>query len=265
MRVLWVFAHPEPRSLTAQLRTAGITALREAGHEVIESDLYAMNWNPVVTAEDFAHDGAERLDVANESEAALRTGRLAADIRAEHEKLAWADTVVLHFPLWWYGMPAIMKGWLDRVLVQGYAYGVRDPESGRTRRYGDGGLAGKRATAVVSVGAHTGLGPRGIHGDLTEVLFPLLHGTFFYTGMEVIEPVIIPGTNRVSHERFAAITADLRARLLTLPTTPPIPYRHQDSGDYDADWNLHQANHPGASGLGIHRNNGESRWAASAR
>ncbi|MEV0433525.1 NAD(P)H-dependent oxidoreductase [Nocardia sp. NPDC050413] len=138
MRVLWVFAHPEPRSLTAQLRTAGIAALREAGHEVIESDLYAMNWNPVVTAGDFAYDGVERLDVAEESEAALRTGRLAADIRAEHDKLAWADTVVLHFPLWWYGMPAIMKGWLDRVLVQGYAYGVRDPESGRTRRYGDG-------------------------------------------------------------------------------------------------------------------------------
>ncbi|WP_280340038.1 NAD(P)H-dependent oxidoreductase [Nocardia neocaledoniensis] len=264
MRVLWVLAHPEPRSLTAQLRTAGIAALRAAGHEVIESDLYAMHWNPVVTAADFAEDGVGRLDVANDSESALRTGRLAADIRAEHEKLAWADTVVLHFPLWWYGMPAIMKGWLDRVMVQGYAYGVRDPESGRTRRYGDGGLAGRRATAVVSVGAHAGLGPRGIHGDLTEVLFALLHGTFFYTGMEVVEPVIIPGTNRVSDERFATIAADLRTRLLALPTTPAIPYRHQDSGDYDADWNLRQTHLPGATGLRIHRDDDESPWAATA-
>ncbi|MEV0433526.1 hypothetical protein [Nocardia sp. NPDC050413] len=116
----------------------------------------------------------------------------------------------------------------------------------------------------MSVGAHAGLGPRGIHGDLTEVLFPLLHGTFFYTGMEVIEPVIVPGTNRVSHEHFAAITADLRTRLLALPTTPPIPYRHQDSGDYDGDWNLRPAEHPGGSGLGIHCLDSESRWAAPA-
>jgi NAD(P)H dehydrogenase (quinone) len=253
MRVLWVMAHPEPRSLTGRMRTEGVAALRQAGHAVRESDLYPMGWNPVVTAADFAHDGRDRLDVAGASERALRSGDLAPDIRAEHDKLAWADTVVLHFPLWWFGMPAIMKGWLDRVLVQGYAYGVRDPETGRTRRYGDGGLAGRRALAVVSVGAHAGIGPRGLHGDLSEVLFPLLHGAFWYTGMSVAEPVVMSGANRVEPARYDELAAHLRERLLTLPDSPPIPYRYQDGGEYDTDWNLRPGIAAGESGLGIHR------------
>ncbi|MEN5074885.1 NAD(P)H-dependent oxidoreductase [Isoptericola cucumis] len=265
MKVLWVLAHPEPRSLTGRLRDDGVQALRAGGHEVVESDLYAMGWNPVVTAADFgaAVDGpagpasadrhaGDRLDVAAASERALRSGTLAADVRAEHDKLAWADTVVLQFPLWWHGVPAIMKGWLDRVFVQGYAYGVRDPRTGRTRRYGDGGLAGRRALAVVTVGAGTGLGPRGLHGDLTEVLFPLLHGTFWYTGMQVAEPVAVRGANRLDDEGYEQAAKTLRERLLTLPTGPFVPYRRQDGGDYDTRGELRADVAPGASGLGAH-------------
>jgi len=253
MRVLWVLAHPEPRSLTARLRDEGVRALRGAGHEVVESDLYAMGWNPVVTAADFggAVGDGDRLDVAGASERALRGGTLAPDIRAEHDKLARADTVVVQFPLWWHGTPAILKGWLDRVLVQGYAYNVRD-DAGRTRRYGDGGLAGRRALAVVTVGAGTGLGPRGLHGDLSEVLFPLLHGTFWYAGMRVAEPVLVPGANRLDDAGFTAAAEGLRRRLLALPDGPFVPYRHQDGGDYDARGELCDAVAPGRRGLGVH-------------
>jgi len=254
MQVLWVLAHPEPRSLTARLRDEGVRTLRAHGHDVVQSDLYAMGWNPVVTAADFGdtvQDG-DRLDVAAASERALRDGTLAPDIRAEHDKLAWADTVVVQFPLWWHGTPAILKGWLDRVLVQGYAYGVRAPATGRTRRYGDGGLAGRRALAVVTVGAGTGLGPRGLHGDLTEVLFPLLHGTFWYTGMQVARPVLVPGANRLDDDGWAAAAAGLRERLLTLPDGPFLPYRHQDGGDYDRHGELCDALAPGRGGLGVH-------------
>jgi hypothetical protein len=83
MRVLWVSAHPEPRSLTGALRREGIDALRAADHEVRESDLYAMHWNPVVDHADYDHDPAQRLNVLEHSEAAYRTGRLSPDIRAE--------------------------------------------------------------------------------------------------------------------------------------------------------------------------------------
>ncbi|MCQ0011710.1 NAD(P)H-dependent oxidoreductase [Actinomadura madurae] len=172
MNVLWIFAHPEGRSLNGALRDHGAATLRRHGHHVRHSDLYAMGWNPVVGPEDFGHDPAARLIVGAESQRAHAAGALAPDIRAEQDKIAWADALIVQFPLWWYGMPAILKGWFDRVFVQGFAFGVTD-DRGRTLRYGDGGLAGRRALVVTTAGARaTGLGPRGVHGAAEDVLFP---------------------------------------------------------------------------------------------
>ena len=117
MKILWVSAHPEPKSLNAALRSDALSALRGADHDIRTSDLYAMRWNPVVTADDFGHDPHHRLLVGARSGQALTEGTLAPDIRAEQRKLAWADAVIVQFPLWWYGMPAILKGWFDRVFV----------------------------------------------------------------------------------------------------------------------------------------------------
>lgn len=206
MNVLWIFAHPEGRSLNGALRDHGAATLRRHGHHVRHSDLYAMGWNPVVGPEDFGHDPAARLVVGAESQRAHAAGALAPDIRAEQDKIAWADALIVQFPLWWYGMPAILKGWFDRVFVQGFAFGVTD-DRGRTLRYGDGGLAGRRALVVTTAGARaTGLGPRGVHGAAEDVLFPLLHGTLFYTGMDVLPPLVITGADRA-----------------TPPTTPRTP------------------------------------------
>lgn len=253
MKVLWIFAHPEPRSLSGALRDEGLRALRDEGHEVRESDLYAMGWNPVVDATDFGHDPSERLCVAAASRQALETRRLSPDIAAEQRKLDWADTVVVQFPLWWHGMPAILKGWFDRVFVEGYAYGVRPPDGGRPLRYGNGGLAGKRALAVVTVGApEWTLGPRGIHGDIDQVLFPLLHGTLFYAGMRVVPPFIVAGANRISDDDYATTAKALREQLANIDATDPIPFRHQDSGDYDSDLILRPEFAEGREGLAVH-------------
>lgn len=252
MRVLWLFAHPEQRSLNASLRDEGLAALAEQRHEYQVSDLYAMGWNPLVTDADFAHEQDSRLVVGEVASAAHAAGRLSADIRAEQRKLAWADTVVVQFPLWWYGMPAILKGWFDRVFVKGFAFGITD-EQGRTLRYGQGPLAGKRAMIVVSSGAReASLGPRGINGELTELLFPIQHGTMWYTGMSVVPPVLVAGADRMSEAGFVASAAQLRERVLGIWDSEPLAFRYQNSADYDADLVLRADLAPAHEGLGVH-------------
>lgn len=252
MKVLWIYAHPEQRSLNGSLRAAGLDALKADGHEIRESDLYAMRFKPVVDADDFHRESCERLFVGAEQERAYTAGKLADDIREEQEKIAWADTLVFQFPLWWFGPPALLKGWFDRVLVQGFAFGVRDG-AGRTRRYGDGGLAGRRALVVTSVGAReSSFGPRGIHGHIDEVLWPVLHGTFWYTGMAALPPYVVHGADRATPADAERHAEALRSRLRALPSTEPIPYRAEAGPDYDENLVLHADRAPGRTGLGAH-------------
>jgi NAD(P)H dehydrogenase (quinone) len=255
MRVLWIFAHPEARSLSGALRDAGLRALTDLGHEHRSSDLYAMKWKPTVDADDFtAHQPDQPLVVTRASQRAHQTGTLSADIRAEQDKLGWADAVVLQFPLWWAGMPAILKGWFDRVFVKGFAYGVTDPRNrGRTLRYGEGRLAGKRALTVVTAGSpEAPLGPRGINGQLDQLLFPLLHGTLWYAGMTVLSPLVVHGADRVGPGDYDAAVARLRSRVSSLEHERPMPYRRQNGGDYDADLVLCPDVAPGTTGLAAH-------------
>ncbi|MYW63462.1 flavodoxin family protein [Streptomyces sp. SID8379] len=253
MNFLWVFAHPEQRSLNGSLMTDALAALDGLGHAHRVSDLYAMKWKAVVDADDFGGTaGRERLFVGAEQERAYAEGELSADIRAEIEKIAWADVLVFHFPLWWFGPPAILKGWFDRVLVQGLGFGVKAAD-GHTRRYGDGGLAGKRALVVTSVGARpSGFGPRGIHGHVDEVLFPLLHGTFWYTGMAPLEPFVAYGADRHGAADYARTSAALRERLRTLPDAEPLDFRPEAGGEYDEGLVLRPGLAAGRDGLGVH-------------
>lgn len=254
MNVLWVFAHPEATSLNASLRDDGVAALEDAGHRVRMSDLYAMKWKAAVDRDDFTHVEEEPITITRESQTAFESGTLRADIAAEQDKLRWADTLVLQFPLWWYGVPAILKGWIDRVFVKGFAYGVRDPaHPGRTLRYGQGRLEGKRALVITSAGSpQPALGPRGINGEHDLVLFPLLHGTLWYVGMSVLPPVVIHQADRVDQAKYAVDAAHVRERVLTIEHTPPLPYRRQNGGDYDQDLVLRPDLAAGRTGLGVH-------------
>lgn len=253
MKVLWVFAHPEPRSLNGALRDEGLRTLRELGHEYRQSDLYAMGWKAAVDGADFEHDPGERLVVGAVSEEAHAAGRLSDDIRAEQRKIAWADIVVVQFPMWWFGMPAILKGWFDRVFVQGFAFGVRDPQTGRTLRYGDNSLSGKRAMVVTTFGAReASMGPRGIHGDVNDLLFPLQHGILWYTGISVVPPFVVDAANRMSDCEYDTVAKGLRERLRTLPSEAAIPFRYQDRGDYDENLVLRADIVPGQGGLAVH-------------
>lgn len=261
-RLLWVVAHPDPRSLTSALHRVGVDAAERAGYLVEVSDLYAMGFKAALDLDDLgpidaagSADGDDRWSgLAAATARALAAGTLRDDIRAEQAKLRRADTVVLQFPLWWYGTPAILKGWIDRVFSKGFAYGIRDPRHpGRTLRYGDGPLAGRRVQVITTVGSPgPAMGPRGVNGPLDEVLFPLLHGTLWYVGMDVLPPLAVHGADRVDAASFEAAAARIRTRVAELEHTPPIPYRRQNGGDYDDQLVLHDHVAPGRRGLTAH-------------
>jgi NAD(P)H dehydrogenase (quinone) len=252
MKVLWILAHPEARSLNGFLAAEGQRTLRAEGHDVEVSNLYAMGWNPVVDAADYAHDPAEPFLVATAAGRAHARGAVSADIRAEQEKIDRADTIIVQFPMWWFGMPAILKGWFDRVWHKGYAYGRRGAR-GQWVGYGDGFLAGKRALAVVTMGGPPWFyGERGIHGAVDDLLFPLQHGMLFYAGAKVLPPVLIPGIDRFTPEDGATAAKQLSERLLAIPATAPIAYRAANSGDYDERLVLRPEVAPGRTGLRVH-------------
>jgi NAD(P)H dehydrogenase (quinone) len=111
MKILLVFAHPEPQSLNAALRDVAIEELTRQSHEVKNSDLYAMNWQSEVDWRDFRSLAPDaRLKVATASGDAFHGGGLTEDVEAEQQKMLRADVLILQFPLWWFSMPAILKG-----------------------------------------------------------------------------------------------------------------------------------------------------------
>jgi len=259
MRVFIVHAHPEPASLNGSLTDLAVSTLTGAGHEVQVSDLYAMRWKATVDADDFGSAATHPLQVDKNSGSALAAGTLAPEIVAEQDKLRWADAVILQFPLWWYSMPAIMKGWVDRVFTFGFGYGVGEhSDSKYGERYGEGTLAGKRALLSVTIGGkESHYTDRGINGPVDDLLFPIQHGILYYTGMAVLQPNLVYAANRVSAEDFSVAAKSWQQRLLTLADTEPIPYRKQNGGDYEIPSMLlrDSLESLGDKGFGLHMRN----------
>lgn len=184
MKVLIVYAHPEPDSFGgAMLRTA-LQALESDGHEVRVSDLYGMGFEPVASAADFQQRRfPDRLQYDREQKlASEKPDGFSPDIRAELDKLLWCDHLVFQFPLWWFSVPAILKGWIDRVLANGTAYG-------QGKRLDTGGLKGRRAMLAFSTGCFEDMmAPDGLLGGLDIVLWHLHAGTFRYCGLTCCGP-----------------------------------------------------------------------------
>lgn len=256
MNVLLVHAHPEPRSLNGALKDFAVQRMTQAGHTVQVSDLYDMRWKAVLDADDnTAPRAGERFDASADSMQAYRNGTQRIDIADEQDKLRWADALILQFPLWWFSMPAILKGWVDRVYACGFAYGVGEhSDSHWGDRYGEGTLSGKRAMLVVSTGGwDSHYAPRGINGPIDDVLFPIQHGILFYPGFDVLPPHVIYRSGKMDASRFAQESDALGQRLDALWTTPPIAFRQQNAGDYLIPaLTLRPALAPGQSGFGIH-------------
>jgi len=232
VRVLVVLAHPEPRSFNGVLARTAVSVLQEAGHEVRLSDLYAMRFKAVADADDFSGDledpGYLRLD--REQTAAHRRDGLAADIVAEQELVAWADLLVLQYPMWWFGPPAILKGWADRVFTRGFAYLPG-------RKYDTGMLAGKTAMVSVTTGtSEDTYAPDGIDGAVLDVLWPVHNGLLRYTGFDVLEPFVTYAPRALDDAGRDAVLASWRHRLTHLDEVPRLFFHPAE--DYGPDQRL---------------------------
>ncbi|WP_415769029.1 NAD(P)H-dependent oxidoreductase [Pseudomonas sp. LB3P38] len=226
MKALIVYAHPEQASFNAALKNTAVETLTRLGHEVVVSDLYAMGWNPVLSAADFAdRENADFLDLSREQEHAFAQNSQSADVVREQQKVAEADLVLFHFPVWWFSMPSILKGWCDRVFSRGFAYAAG-------RKYDSGLFKGKKAMLCLTTGtASTLYEPNGIDGDLLHVLWPIHNGLLAYTGFSVLPPFAAWMPGRVTAEERVAYLAGYAERLETLESAEPL-FMHPWS-DYD--------------------------------
>lgn len=259
MNILLVYAHPEPRSLNGSLKDFAVRHLREAGHQVRVSDLYAMKWKAVLDSDDntdhLARDASWRFDPSLDSRQAFEHGTQSEDIALEQEKLRWADAVILQFPFWWFSMPAILKGWVERVYAYGFAYGFGEhSDTHWGDRYGEGNLVGKRAMLIVTAGGWAShYGARGINGPMDDLLFPIQHGMLFYPGFDVVPPYVLYRTSRIDERGFKNACDALGQRLDQLWTAEPIHFRKQNGGDYlIPELSLRPELAPGQSGFDIH-------------
>lgn len=227
MNVLIVFAHPESQSFSAALKEVAVKTFRAAGHEVTVTDLYAQGWNAALGAGDFtgARANADYLDLSAEQEHAFAHESFAQDVGAEQRKVEQADLVIFQFPVWWFSMPAILKGWVDRVFARGFAYSTG-------RKYARGHFKGKRALLCLTTGtASTLYEPGGIDGDLHHILWPIHNGMLAYTGFTVLPPYVAWMPARLSAQERAQHLDDYARHLGNLERLEPL-YFHPWQ-DYD--------------------------------
>lgn len=130
MKSLIIYAHPNPKSFNAAIKETLVTELQAKGHEVRVRDLYEMKFNPILTADDFTQ---------------FFQNQIPADIKTEQTEIEWADLLFFLYPTWWIGMPAILKGYIDRVFTNGFAF--RYTENGA-----EGLLKGKKGIVIQTTG-----------------------------------------------------------------------------------------------------------------
>lgn len=187
-----VIAHPETKSFNGHLSGISQQVLADAGWQTTLSDLYAMDFDPREgphhynfrkDPEIFHTQTEQRHNADNET--------LPPEVDSEIQHLLGCSLLVVHFPLWWFGMPAILKGWMDRIFVYGRMYRS-------VMRYDRGVCAGKKVIVCVTAGAdRESCAHNGREGDTQLHLWPILF-PFRYLGFDVYQPEIFHGVGGVA-------------------------------------------------------------------
>ena len=111
MKYLVIYAHPNPKSFNHAIKEAVEDNLKKAGATVVTRDLYALGFDPVLVSKDFV---------------AMSKKEQQPDVATEQKYVKDADKLIIIHPIWWFGQPAILKGYIDRVFSKGFAYDYTD-------------------------------------------------------------------------------------------------------------------------------------------
>ena len=179
MKNLIVYAHPNPASLNHFFKQIVVETLENSNQEIVVRDLNEINFNPVLSLDDMNGQ---------------RMGHVAADVSKEQDFIKWSDRIIFIYPIWWTGMPAIMKGYIDRVFSYGFAY-----------RYDQGiqkGLfTGKKAIIINSHGkSNEEYAESGIDKALALTSDK---GIFNYCGFEIEQHFYFDKADRASLENIS--------------------------------------------------------------
>ena len=215
------------------MKDVAVATLTGLGHGVEVSDLYALAFDPVEGPDRYAarYDPGS-FTAQTEQRHAWETGTLSPDVAAEIDKLERADLVIFQYPMWWYAMPAMLKGWLDRVLVYGGLYTS-------ATRYDAGHFAGRRAMlSVTTGGTEATFAHNGRNADIELLLWPT-NFTLHYMGYDVLPPFVafgVEGGIQYSEpgempERLEGYRAALAQRLEELDATEPMRFNGWDDWD----------------------------------
>jgi NAD(P)H dehydrogenase (quinone) len=211
---LLVHAHPEAASFTTAQAKVARASLEAQGYRVSVVDLYGREWDPVLTRKEFPpFEGPFKPQ--REQWNAVRAGTLPLEIRAHLDLLFESDLLVLSFPLWWFSVPAILKGWLDRVLVMGAVSG------GDVGVFADAALVGRRAVVLATTGGPAEVfTTEGAFGHVDDFLFPLQRGVLEFVGYDALRPVITFGPAHLDDLQRQKALDEVRQAFDTLDERP---------------------------------------------
>lgn len=217
MKILIVLAHPESKSMNGAMFDKAVDTLRGEGHEVRVSDLYREGFDPVSGRGNFKETyNAAYFKQQLEEAHASGTGGFSEEIEAEQQKVEWCDLMIWQFPLWWFSVPGILKGWVDRVFAMERFYG-------NARFYETGVFTGKKAILSLTTGSP---GERylknGLQGDLYGMLKPVHRGILRFVGFDVLRPHVVYGPVRMTPEQRALELAVWSERLKGIFSEEPI-------------------------------------------
>jgi len=188
MKILMIYTHPNSKSFNYAIRERVLAALQEAKHEIKIKDLYAHPLKAGLDGEDFGQ---------------IMSGRFPRDVQNEQSDILWAEGLIFIYPTWWFERPALLKGWIDRVFLKGFAYD-----------FGAKGVVGllKQKKALIFTttgGSEEDYKKSGFHETLLK---PMTLGTLQFCGIPQVEGKIfyaVPQVSDVIRKNMLAEAADM--------------------------------------------------------